>query len=279
MNKVERGPGSADAEREAGDLQSLVTVERTMRIFEILCDDSQGVPVSDIARELQVNKSIAFRILATLKTLGYVYQNPENSTYRMTFRLSNLGLRQQASARLTDQCFPIVRSLADETGELVRLAVIEAGMPIWIHAASGPQRRLRIDPTWEAGVVDHTHAAGKAWLSTLPVEEVERIIGSGPYPPRTPYTKTTLDEVLRDLERAREMGFAISFEEHEIGVGAIATPIMVHVNGTSQCAGVLSVAAPTSRVDRESITTAGAALLRTRQELELAWPIGTVLLP
>jgi DNA-binding IclR family transcriptional regulator len=197
----------------------------------------------------------------------------QDQTYRLTYRISNLGLRQQANARLTDQCFPVVRALADETGELIRLAVIEAGVPVWIHAASGPQRRLRIDPVWQAKVIFSTHAAGKAYLSTLSDSEIAAKLGPEPYVAQTRYSKTTLGQVMKDVRLARKSRFALSFEESELGVGAIATPIMKQHDHQNSCVAVLSIAAPTSRMDRDTLLAAGEALLRSRHQLELAWPL------
>ncbi len=270
-----RAAKDSDPEDKAkpGHLEALVTVQRTMDIFEMLADQVEGLPISDIARELKVNKSIAFRILSSLKQAGYIYQSLTDDSYRLTFRLSNLGLRQQASARLTDQCFPIVRALADDTGELIRLAVVEDGKPIWVHAASGPLRRLRIDPVWPAQVVFHAHAVGKAWLSTLSDDEVARILGSGPFESLTPATKTELAEIMRDIQETRAQGYAMSYEESEVGVGAIAAPINVGKGGDLYCAAVLSIAAPTSRMNYDALVGASKVLLSAARELEIVWPL------
>lgn len=265
-------PDDTDGKRGPLKLDALVTIQRTMKVFEMLADDVDGVPISEIARQLEVNKSIAFRIVATLRSAGYIYQS-EDETYRLTFRLSNLGLRQQANARLTDQCFPIIRALADETGELIRLAIIEEGKPIWVHAASGPQRRLRIDPVWQAEVVYHTHAVGKAWLATLDNEQIAEMLGPGPFSEQTRFSKTSLSELMADIDEARRRGFAVSVEESELGVGAIATPIMVRHDKRDLCVAVVSIAAPTSRMDREALIAAGAKLLNARLDLEVAWPL------
>src|ERR1700740_2970090 len=67
-----RAAKDSDPEDKAkpGHLEALVTVQRTMDIFEMLADQVEGLPISDIARELKVNKSIAFRILSSLKQAG-----------------------------------------------------------------------------------------------------------------------------------------------------------------------------------------------------------------
>src|SRR6266481_5991937 len=148
---------------EAPEPEALVTVSRTMEVIEMLGDKVEGLSLSAIGRALGVNRSIAFRILHTLRTKGYLYQDPDTESFKLTFRISNIGLRQQTATKLTDLCYPLLRALAEETGELVRLAVIENDKPVWVHSAVGSARLLRLDPTWTTDVILHVHAVGKAY--------------------------------------------------------------------------------------------------------------------
>ncbi|HUC49602.1 MAG TPA: IclR family transcriptional regulator [Xanthobacteraceae bacterium] len=255
------------------NIDYLATVERTMRIVEHLSDARNGLSVSEIARFLDVNKSIAFRILATLETLHYIYQDPVTQLYRLTYRISNLALRQLANSRILDQCVAPLRALAERSGELVRLAVIENDRPVWIHSESGVQRRLQVAPTYGLDISLHSHATAKAWLFTLPDEEVERLIGHKRLKDYTKHTITTLRALKGDLAEARQRGFALSYEEHELGVGTVAAPIIVeNVNGTPLCVGVVSLAAPVSRMDRVQFIQAGHQVVEATHLLAEVWP-------
>lgn len=70
----------------------------------------------------------------------------------------------------------------------------------------------------------------------------------------------------------------MSCEENELHVGAVAAPIMVRQpDGQPQCVGVVSVAAPTWRVDRDGLMALAPALLRGVAKLSDMWPIGGAL--
>jgi len=253
--------------------ESLSNVERAMKTIELLSDANDGLSISELARQLNVNKSIAFRILNTLEELRFVYRKSSTQQYRLTFRISNLALRQMANSGLLDQSVPALRELAERTGELVRLAIVENGRPIWVHAESGVQRRLRIDPVYSHEITLHSLATAKAWLFTLPEDRVDTLLGPGPFEAFTKYTLTTLRALKADLARSRRCGFAISYEEHELGVGTVAAPIMIPgFDGRFECVGVVSVAAPTSRVDRTSSTQNGQLVIATAEHLAAAWP-------
>lgn len=247
---------------------------RTLRIIEYLADAEGGLSVTEISRRLQVNKSISFRILASLCKAGYVYQGDDNQNYRLTYKISNLGMRQMATSRLIDQSGPILRQLADQTGELVRLAVIEDNKPIWVHAASGLQRRLMIDPIYSHEIISHVHAAGKAWLMSLSDEAVTRILGEGQPTKRTRRTIANLKGLKADLRESRKRGFAMNYEETDVGVGAIAAPIIVgSLDNQHVCVGAISLAAPTSRMKRAALIAAAPAVIKAAAQLADVWPL------
>jgi DNA-binding IclR family transcriptional regulator len=253
----------------------LSTVERAMRVLEDLADEQQGLSVSELARRLDTNKSIVVRILTTMEKLGYLFREKQTQCYRLTYRIANLALRQLGRSGLSDQCAPVLQGLADRTGEHVRLAVIEADHPVWIHAISGLQRQLRIDPVYGHEVVLHSHAAGKAWLMTLDDAEIDRVCGNRKiFPAQTKYTITTLRGLKDDVAEARKRGFAISYEENELGVAAVAAPILIEdINKRRRCVGVISLAAPTSRMDRAMFIQSGDLVMEAAVRLGRAWPV------
>lgn len=255
-------------------IEFLSTIDRTMRVIEFLSDAEDGLSVSELARRLAVNKSIAFRILNTLESLRYLYQDKETQRYRLTYRISNLALRQLSRSRLLDQCAPVLRELAERTGELARMAIIENDEPVWIHAESGRKRSLAIDPVYGHEVVLHSHATGKAFLLTLDDETVERMLGKKPFTAHTKHTITSLRALKADLAKGRQRGFAISFEEHELGVGTVAAPIVVNgLDSSPRCAGIVSLAAPTSRMDRAALTQCGSLVSEAANHLSEVWPL------
>jgi IclR family acetate operon transcriptional repressor len=244
-----------------------------MRVIEMLAEEVDGLSASTIARKLDVNKSIAFRILSTLRNDQYIYQEPLTQVYRLTYRISNIAMKQQANAHLTEQCFPIIHQLAEECGELVRLAVVEGGRPVWIHSASGPSRRLRIDPAWTTDLFWNVHAVAKAVLIPLSDKELRERVGPGPFRPLTALTITSIEGLIKNIGEARKLGFAISCDEAEVGVGAVAAPIYSGDGQQRRCVAVVSIAAPTSRVSCDALRGWGKRLLEASNRLEVVWPL------
>jgi IclR family transcriptional regulator, acetate operon repressor len=112
----------------------------------------------------------------------YVRQDPGNGPIRRDVKLGALGLQQLETAGIDRWAQACPRDLAEETQELVRLAVVEEAGLRWVAKAQGSNSALTIDAASGAQVIPYATASGKAWLSTLPVGEAKCIL-NGHRPP------------------------------------------------------------------------------------------------
>jgi len=99
-------------------------------------------------------------------------------------------------------------------------------------------------------------ATGKAFLAYLPQEEVREILGSR-LARHTDYTLTDLSALEKDLEETRQRGFAISRQEYERDIHAVAAPIL-DVDGYPLVA--IAVAGPAFRLPEERMLECGRAI-------------------
>lgn len=254
---------------------TVLAVERALQLVELLAEAADGLSLAEISRELIVNKAIAVRLLETLEHAGYIWRDDVAQRYHLTYRISNLGLRQLQQSGLLGQCTSILEHLAERTGELVRLSIVESGERItWIYAVVGTRRSLRIDPNFNFEVSLHSHATGKAWLMTLPEKRVLQLLKRSGMSSLTKHTSTDVKALQAELEVARRRGFAVTFEENEIGVMAVAAPVVApRLSGVRECVGVVSVAAPTNRMTRADIEACGPLAAEAASRLALMWPL------
>ncbi len=253
----------------------VLSLRRGLRLLELLGEGEGGWSLAELARQLEVNKAIALRLLDELRNAAYVYRDDLTQTYHLTYKLSNLGLRKLSQTRVLDQTNGVLRELANETGELVRLAVVEPEQRLtWVLAFTGARRSLHIDPNYRLSIGYNTHAAGKVWLAQLPPAQVWPILLREGLDPLTPHTKTERTAIEMDLQLARDRGFASSDEENELGVRAIAAPICIcNIKDERFCVGVVSVAAPTSRMSQAELEAHAPLLKATVARLSEIWPM------
>jgi DNA-binding IclR family transcriptional regulator len=258
--------------------ESIASVERALNIIEWLADMPEGLSFSEIVERLGgINKAIASKLLATLEGCGYVFHNDRTGNYCLTLRVSNLALRKLSGARLLEQSRAILLPLADHTGELVRLAVVEDIAPLarltWVLSLLPRRQVLQIDPHYSLEIGLHTHAAGKAWLSTMPFEQAMKLVRAKKFRAMTPHSIVSPEGLRKELKRTAAQGYAVSFEEHAVGVSAIGVPVFgKRLDGASACAGVITVAAPTARRGREDLLSWVPAAKAAAARLGESWP-------
>jgi DNA-binding IclR family transcriptional regulator len=249
-------------------LDSLVTVRRTMEVLEMLADADAGLSLSDIAKALDVNKSIALRITTTLETLNYLYRNSENKRFYAGYKISNVGLRLLSRARLIDECQPVLRRLAEQTGELVLFSVLDRDVPRWVLAATGLRRRLQVEPMTSMEL--HSTATGKAWLATLPEDEALRRLEGG-MRALTAHTITDPDSMIAELRNIRATGISYSNQENEVGIASVATGIRPDPSGPY--VGFVSITAPLVRASPEDFERYRQLVQDAAQRLGDRWPL------
>jgi DNA-binding IclR family transcriptional regulator len=248
-------------------------IERVMRMLDILVAEPGGARVTDLATALGVNRAIPHRLLAELIELGYVAQDPRTERYRATFKLGSLGLRQLEAAGIPRWSQDELAALAATTRELVRLAVASGSTLRWIAKAQGANSALIIDSVVRSDVVLHATATGKAWLSTLPDEDVEALLRARGLEAQTPHTETHLEQLLKEVGEARHGGYAVTYEEMEAGINAVAAPVVPPGLPGGRGVGTVSIAGPSARLTPDVLLSYVPALRSTADKLAAQWHV------
>lgn len=150
-------------------------IERALSLIESLTREPGGMPMQSLADELAIPKSATHRMLAELIRLGYVRQDPQTSRYRLSTKLVALGFRYLASSG-ADVVQPILDRLAESSGELVRLGVIEGERQTWIAKSQGARSGLRYDPDMGRDAPLFYTASGHAWLASMSDAEALELV-------------------------------------------------------------------------------------------------------
>jgi IclR family acetate operon transcriptional repressor len=200
-------------------------VEKTLRVLEALGESARGVHLKAIVSRVGLVKSSVYRILYTLKELGYVEQPSSNGAYRLTLKLLALSRKTAFSPSLVKVARPHLTRLRDELEEPVWLAEQRAGVVILVDVVEAPQP-LRLS----YGVGDrcplHATALGKAIAAHMSPQQLNLALGAGELPRFTPHTITARPQLLAELARVRRRGFAVNEEETVEGAVIVGSPVL-----------------------------------------------------
>ncbi|MFC0551003.1 IclR family transcriptional regulator [Planotetraspora thailandica] len=214
---------SSSARTDGGGVQS---VDRAISILEILSRRREA-GVSEIAVELAVHKSTAFRLLGALESRGLVEQAEDRGKYRLSFGIVRLAGGVAGRLDLTQQSRLVCRRLAEEIGETVNLAVVRSHYAVNLDQVRGPSAVTTHN--WVGQLTPlHATSSGKVLLAHLDERHRDRLIETAGLESFTSGTVTSPDVLRAQLGEARERGYAVTVEEYEIGLNAIAAPIRSH---------------------------------------------------
>lgn len=223
-------------------------VQRTVLILRVVAAHSDGIGLSDVARDAGVPKATCYRILGVLERESWVTLDPQTRRYRLSLGLLSIvgGLLDAHGAygHLQDTLLRLAGDTQETSGFDVLLppnvmVVAQVPGPFLIGQTLKPVPRTQ--PVWAT-------STGKVLLASLDSSKVREDFGEafresegGPHP--------SLDTFLDSLSAVRKQGFAYAYDELEVGAASVAAP--VHVGDATPYA--VWIGGPTYRLTRERI--------------------------
>jgi DNA-binding IclR family transcriptional regulator len=238
------------------------SVDRAATILEILARLGE-CGVTEVAAELDVHKSTAFRLMSTLESHRLVEQTDGRGKYRLGMGLLRLAGATTARLDVVQEARPICKALAASCGETVNIAVLSESSALYLDQIAGSSA---LQPhNWVGQHIPlHATSNGKVLLSGLAGDQLDQVLHG--LPAYTDLTITKRSALRRELDKVREQGYALAVDELEIGLTAIAAPIR---NAHGDVIASLSVSGPTFRLNEEKLAAVVPELVRSAQEISL----------
>lgn len=242
------------------------SVDRAITILEVLARFGE-VGVTEVAVELDVHKSTAFRLMSTLEGRGLVEQAGERGKYRLGVGLLRLAGATTARLDVVQEARPICKALAASTGETVNIAVLSESSALYLDQVAGSSALQ--SHNWVGQHIPlHATSNGKVLLSGLAVDRLDEVLHG--LPAYTELTITRRSALRSELDTVREQGYAVAVDELEIGLTAVAAPIR---NAHGDVIASLSVSGPTFRLGTVKLDEVVPQLSEAAEEIShrLGW--------
>jgi DNA-binding IclR family transcriptional regulator len=260
-----RKAGEVDSTRADGSA-GVQSVDRALSILEVLAKVGEA-GVTEIAGELGVHKSTAFRLVATLEQHRLVEQSGDRGKYRLGVGVLRLAGATSARLDLVQEARPICRQLATDTGETINIAVLSESSALYLDQVAGSSALQ--SHNWVGQHIPlHATSNGKVLLSGLDQQRLDAVLGK--LPTYTPATITRKPKLREELERVRDQGYAVAVDELEVGLTAIAAPIR---NAHGDVVASMSVSGPTFRLTADRMDDVIGLLIAAADEVShrLGW--------
>jgi IclR family KDG regulon transcriptional repressor len=239
------------------------SVERAIAILKSFSIERPERGVGELGRELGLHKSTVSRLMQTLERGGLLARDPETKRYRLGTDLIGLASQVISYMDVREVARPFLRRLAENCQESVNLVVLEGEHVINLEQFVPAARQVKNIGRVGRRMCAHCTAAGKVMLAHLSPTSLDRMLAAELLR-FTVNTITDPDELRQELAQVGERGYAVTREELEEGLNAIAAPIYDH---TGQAVAAVSVAGPAYRIPPDMFSHLAGQLVEVADQV------------
>jgi DNA-binding IclR family transcriptional regulator len=232
---------------------TIQSVSHALDILESFTKTEDELGVTELSKRLGLHKNNVFRLLATLEHRGYIEQNRTTENYRLgpkTLQIGSIFIEQRECRR---QARPIIENLMALSGETAVVAVLRGDKVIYMDSVE-TNKTVRAVSRIGAMLPAHCTAVGKAQLATLSAVDIERLYPDPVLASLTDKSIKNRDQLLAELKRIAEKGYALENEECDLEVRSVAVTVRDFSKNTVAAVGVV---APAGRLQDERLEKGG----------------------
>lgn len=203
------------------------SVIKAFKLLDCIYEQKEPVRLEELIKMTGFKKATCHRLLQTLLSENLIVKKAGTKLYTLGPKLITLGLSALDRFDLHREALPLMNGLRDITGESVNLSILDGHEILTIerirsvhlyNMSIGVGSRLPIYCT----------SQGKAVLSFLSQEKQKEILQKIDLTPMTHKTIRSKTVLRKELAKIRAQGYAVNREEFEVGIGAVAAPILSH---------------------------------------------------
>jgi len=246
-----------------------VAVERALAILEAVASRADGLTNAEISSKLNIPKSSASYILRTLESNGYLRRDEETAHYRAGVKVLSLSRSALSGLDVRDVAIPFMRDIVENTRLTCHLAILDGSSAVYVEKVEAPGF-LKVDTWVGRRMLVHTTSVGKALAAYLPHGRVQKILETAGMEKRTPHSITTPAKYFKELERVRELGYALDNEENSVGARCFAAPIF---NQSDEIEASLGLSGTVQQVNSETLPQLSEQLKEATRRIsrQLGW--------
>lgn len=200
------------------------SVKKAFEIIKFISNNQGRLSLSELGRQLNMNKTTMFRYLETLEVLNILERRDSN--WYLGIELFSLGHKVDANSRIVERIHPELQEISKRLNETVNLVGMYDNYALYLDKVES-SRNLQMRSKLGDHLPLHCTSLGKAMLSCLPPNEVDKILNKIELKPYTDYTVTSIDVLKKQIDIVKQKGYSFEKEELEPGLSCIAVPLYI----------------------------------------------------
>lgn len=242
---------------------------RHVEVLALVADAAEPPRFSALLAATGHSKATLHRIIAALEAERLLRADPRGG-WRLGLRLVEFANQAWAGLDLRSAAEEEMAALRDETGETVRLAVLQGTEMLYIAQMDSGQPvtfRLRVGARGPA----YCSGTGKAVLAFLPAPRREALLSELVLERQTQTTLADRAALSADLEISCKRGYALDDCEQVAEVRSLGVPVL---DRHGQPLGAISLTVPAFRRSREELVALAPRVIATARRIASRLPPG-----
>ena len=189
----------------AGDPKNLV--QSAAKVFAVLRAFDANAPeltITEVAGRAGLDRGTAFRLIHTLKELGYLVAVPGSRRFRLTLKCLELGYTALARGDLKTHARPLLKPLVPDIADAASLGMLDGPEVVYVERVQGNLARGDMDRRIGSRTGAYASALGHAMLAYLPRHEQITALQASERVKLSERTLVDLDALLERLALVRE---------------------------------------------------------------------------
>ncbi len=203
--------------------QPLTSLSKGLQLLLSLREVARPMNLTEISRDFHINKVSALRMLLTLERSRFVEKDPREKTYKIGSNAFYVGSGFIADGK-RNKLLKAMAQLVHELKHTITLSVLDGSSVLFVERVDGTER-VKVTVDIGSRVPAYSSAAGKALLAGLSDAAIITLLKSMPFQSMAPRKPKSFKDILIDIAKIRDAGFAVNNEDSTPGLIAIAVPI------------------------------------------------------
>ncbi|WP_413735934.1 IclR family transcriptional regulator [Sodalis sp. RH21] len=200
------------------------SAERTFRLLELIANKRDGLSFSDMQSTLDIPRSSAHSLIQEFLDNDYLLYNSANKKYYAGVALIKMAANCIESTDLIQELNLLTQHLSQRLGKTSHAAILDGVNVVYLSKAQAKDD-LSLMRNIGIHLPAHCTSVGKVLLSQYPDEVIARLYGNKPLEKMTVNSIGSLAVLLRDVQQARDDGYAIEQREANERAACIGMPI------------------------------------------------------
>ncbi|MBR0693730.1 IclR family transcriptional regulator C-terminal domain-containing protein [Bradyrhizobium lablabi] len=232
---------------EPDDKEFMTTLAKGLAVLGAFGRLRPTMTLSEAAGVADLSRATARRVLRTLTQLGYVAQ--DGRTFSLAPKILELGFAYLSTQSWIDRALPLMRELSERLGESCSAAILQGNDIVYV--ARVPARRIMSAALSVGSRLPALHTAlGRVLFGYLDEAEIWRRLMSQRIEAYTPQTITDPQALFDRIHADRAQHFSIVDEELELGLRALAVPVL---DRGGQAVGAINLSTHSTRTTRNDM--------------------------